>query len=550
MSAANALVEGQTLVVPAGVMRSGHNSSTFRPYDASDAVGDASPTNPKMPKKNKCAMVGQIMLVAVAVGVSTLLTPAISGLIGSQILGGALAGAAGSIASQGVGIATGLQDQFSFKQVAMAGISAGIGAGIGEATNGVTVAGSKFVTDVVRGAAGSAISQGIGVATGLQSKFDFAGVAAAGLGAGVGGAIRRGLSSKFDTQGNPVKPSTWNTADGFGQNAAVATADAVAEAATRSVIAGTSFGDNLLAALPSAIGNTIGGMVGRAIDKGLANRLEESRKSADGVKAPETGPDISAKPAVGGPAANATIHLMGHPALLLGGGIDLGPVLDEWQVSTGGQSGLSPTDALRQRARNFTLSSDTTELLRVESEQEATRIVVIGQRRKAEPQRPVRPQPSPTPPASPRSGRIDTRIPASGTGYRVYGERQFQYGTPTMIQRLQRIGEAWSRRGATPIQFGRISRHGGGNLPPHASHKTGVDVDVRPFRSDGQPLPVTWRDAGYDRAQTLSFIRMVRQMHPGVIILFNDPVAVRQGLSRSWRGHDNHLHISFRRVGG
>jgi nucleoid-associated protein YgaU len=37
---AGILAEGQSLIVPAGVMRSSHNASTFRPYDASEAVGD------------------------------------------------------------------------------------------------------------------------------------------------------------------------------------------------------------------------------------------------------------------------------------------------------------------------------------------------------------------------------------------------------------------------------------------------------------------------------------------------------------------------------
>ena len=44
LTADGALSEGQTLIVPAGVNRTGNSSSTFRPYDPSDAYGDTSPT--------------------------------------------------------------------------------------------------------------------------------------------------------------------------------------------------------------------------------------------------------------------------------------------------------------------------------------------------------------------------------------------------------------------------------------------------------------------------------------------------------------------------
>jgi hypothetical protein len=58
----------------------------------------------------------------------------------------------------------------------MAGIAGGVGAGLGG------IGGTGFVGGAIRGALGSAITQGIGVATGLQKKFDWAGVAAAAFG--------------------------------------------------------------------------------------------------------------------------------------------------------------------------------------------------------------------------------------------------------------------------------------------------------------------------------------------------------------------------------
>lgn len=104
------LVSGQVLTVPAGVMRSGNSASTFRPYDAAEAMGDLSPTTPtkpKPPKKKGCGIIGQILLVAVAVAIASHGTlPGFAaktlalGQAAGSVVGGALAGAAGSIASQ------------------------------------------------------------------------------------------------------------------------------------------------------------------------------------------------------------------------------------------------------------------------------------------------------------------------------------------------------------------------------------------------------------------------------------------------------------------
>src|SRR5947207_1696865 len=52
--------------------------------------------------------------------------------IGGGIIGGALAGAAGSIVSQGFGVATGLQQGFSWKGVALSALGGAVGGGIGQ----------------------------------------------------------------------------------------------------------------------------------------------------------------------------------------------------------------------------------------------------------------------------------------------------------------------------------------------------------------------------------------------------------------------------------
>ncbi|MGC1469364.1 MAG: hypothetical protein WA793_08280, partial [Sphingorhabdus sp.] len=216
---------------------------------------------------------GQLILTAIAIAVAVLIAGP-----GAPLLAQIGAAVAGSVVSQGFGVATGLQEKFSFKQVALAGLSAGIGAGVGDVVKLGTAAGasavSRFAGDVVRGAVTSAVSQGIAVATGLQNKFSFTAVAAAGIGAGIGGAVSRSVGGQatFNADGS------LNTPASFGNMAASTMADTIAQAATRSILKGNSFGDNLIASLPSALGN----LAGRALAGGLKGAFDGGGQSEGG----------------------------------------------------------------------------------------------------------------------------------------------------------------------------------------------------------------------------------------------------------------------------
>jgi YD repeat-containing protein len=317
------LVQGQSISLPNKIRNNKNSADTFRPYDPNEALGNLSPTSPKPTKKPKCAVVGQILMIAIAVAVSVVTAGAAAAAMGaaSSVLGGigalasgvsaisgaalaatttiaagAIGGAIGSIASQAFGVATGLQNKFSWKGVAMAAVSGAISGGMGPgklfgaggAFSGLgTSVGAKMAAGALRGIVSSGLGQGIGVATGLQKKFDWAGVAAAG----VGGAVSAGIGAKTEF---------WNKhASGLVSGGAAA----IASSATRSIIDGSDFGDNLLAALPDVIGTTLGNML---VDGISGNSLFQSRRPVISVEpAPVASSDASQFNGQGGPDEEA-----------------------------------------------------------------------------------------------------------------------------------------------------------------------------------------------------------------------------------------------------
>ena len=239
------LSAGQVLTIPNKVHNSHNTSDVFRVYDPNEAIGNTSPTTPKPQKHHSggCGGIGQILVAVVSIAV-TIALPGIGGALGAffqTTLGGIAAAAIGSAVGQGFAVATGIQSKFNWGAVAMAAVSAGVSAGLGEVIQGADI-GSQFL----RGALGSAITQGIGVATGLQKKFDWAGVAAAGVSSGVSAAVGS------------------STGGGFG-NIAANFVGALAGAGVATLINGRDFGDNLLSVLPSVLGQTIGNAVAEGV---------------------------------------------------------------------------------------------------------------------------------------------------------------------------------------------------------------------------------------------------------------------------------------------
>jgi len=262
------LIAGQNLVIPNKVTNIHNDSSTYRVYDPNAAIDDASPSLVKPPKKGGCGIFGQILLAVIAVAVTYFSAGSLTTALG-PVLGGALAGAAGSVASQAVGLATGIQTKFDFKGLALAAVGGAVGGGlkelgkfaqvnkIGGAFGKVAnfVSGSGIINSAVRGVLGSVITQGVGVATKLQGRFDWGSVAAAGVGGGVDPMLGGGVLGSI----------------GGG----------LAGAAAASLVTGRDFGDTLISSLPSIISNTVGNLLAGQVAGDSGNGSGQGSGSGD-----------------------------------------------------------------------------------------------------------------------------------------------------------------------------------------------------------------------------------------------------------------------------
>lgn len=188
-----------------------------------------------------------------------------------------MTGAAASVVSQGIGVITGLQDKFSWKGVALGAIGGAIGGGLGaigkiaEGARGIWgtlgkvgsfLSRGDILANAARGMVSSVLTQGVALATGLQSKFSWSGVAA---GAAVG-AISGEVGKVLGVADSNFIPSSVGD---YAKVAVTGLAGGIAGAATRTIIDGSDFGDNVLSVLPDIISNTIGTVVANSVNESL-----------------------------------------------------------------------------------------------------------------------------------------------------------------------------------------------------------------------------------------------------------------------------------------
>ena len=135
-------------------------------------------------------------------------------------------------------------------------------------------------------------------------------------------------------------------------------------------------------------------------------------------------------------------------------------------------------------------------------------------------------------------------MPSSGKGFYTYDSASARWGRSHVIAALKKVAADFDARfSGVPIGIGHISKEAGGKLNPHKSHRKGLDVDVRPLRTDGKKLPVTISSGQYSRDRTKYLVELLRKQDRLKSILFNDTQI--SGVV-SYPGHHNHLHVSFK----
>jgi peptidoglycan hydrolase-like protein with peptidoglycan-binding domain len=145
--------------------------------------------------------------------------------------------------------------------------------------------------------------------------------------------------------------------------------------------------------------------------------------------------------------------------------------------------------------------------------------------------------------AGPADGtRLRQLAQAGHGGSYSYSKAERQYGTDEMLRVLAGTAAELKRIGRE-MGVGDISFAQGGEMPPHKSHRSGKDVDLRPIRAAGGRGPTSVGEATYDREGTRALVEALRSHSSVRLILFNDTEI--SGV-KFYPKHDNHLHVSMR----
>ncbi len=149
------------------------------------------------------------------------------------------------------------------------------------------------------------------------------------------------------------------------------------------------------------------------------------------------------------------------------------------------------------------------------------------------------------------------RVPRRGTGFENVDRERHDYGTSWLTEAVRGAGEAYERDyrashpGARPIRTNDASAQAGGDTQDHATHETGLDLDIR--LGDGG---ITYRSRSYDREATWAQISAFLDQPNVESVYFNDPTLIaRAGAVPRYSGrvipdaageHDNHVHVNVR----
>ncbi len=130
------------------------------------------------------------------------------------------------------------------------------------------------------------------------------------------------------------------------------------------------------------------------------------------------------------------------------------------------------------------------------------------------------------------------------------GNGTANWATGGAIGQLEKAVADFAGTGQGKVPLGDAGFEHGGDIPGHASHDVGMDIDLWPIRTDSAQCTagrITWQSSTYDRAATRQLVQMIRAAAPGHVklIFFNDPTLIAEGLTTQLSNHDNHLHVRY-----
>jgi peptidoglycan hydrolase-like protein with peptidoglycan-binding domain len=130
------------------------------------------------------------------------------------------------------------------------------------------------------------------------------------------------------------------------------------------------------------------------------------------------------------------------------------------------------------------------------------------------------------------------------------GNGDADWATGAAVGQLEEAIRVFAQTGQGQVPIGDAGFEHGGDIPGHASHQDGMDVDLWPIRTDHAQCSagrITWESPEYDRAATRQLAQAIHDAAPGHVqlIFFNDPVLIEEGLTQEYPNHDNHLHVRY-----
>ncbi|MEV7280886.1 penicillin-insensitive murein endopeptidase [Streptomyces sp. NPDC093111] len=131
------------------------------------------------------------------------------------------------------------------------------------------------------------------------------------------------------------------------------------------------------------------------------------------------------------------------------------------------------------------------------------------------------------------------------------GNASANWATAAAVAQLESAASSFASTGQGRVPMGDAGFEHGGDIPGHASHEVGLDIDIWPIRTDSAQCTagrITWQSGTYDRAATRRLVQAIRAAAPGHVelVYFNDPTLIAEGLTTQYPNHDNHLHIRYR----